>query len=360
MITHVALMSLVALFAVDPPREPQSGAAGTAQPAARKLLAIGDMAPPISTDYWVKGDELAEFESGKSYVVEFWATWSPPCRKSLPHISELARKYPSIRIVGVASMEHVPEKDREDMRLKTVMNFVKEKGDEIAYTVAYDGDETMNVTWKDPAGQSGIPVAFVIDGRGRVAWIGHPMQGLDDVLAKVAAGTYDVEKVKQLIELKKKANTMLELGQFEQSLTVLDDMYRLDPSNTAALTMKFNTLLMKIKNNARASAAGNSYVDGPLKNSPGELEQIMRSIVLTPGLEQRDFALAIRAGERAQVVSGKPSSATLEVLAKAHRGAGDFSKAIATLQKAVDASEGTFKEVLTDTLNAWKQEAQAK
>ena len=339
MITQVAILSLAGLFAVDPPREPQSGPSGTARPAARKVLGLGDMAPPLSTDYWVKGEELTEFESGKSYVVEFWATWSPPCRKSISHISELAKKYPSIQIVGVASMEHAPENDREDMRLKTVMNFVQEKVGEIAYTIAYDGDETMNVTWKEPAGQSGIPVAFVIDGHGRVAWIGHPMQGLDDVLAKVAAGTYDVDKVKQLLELKKKANSMLELGQFEASLEVLDDMYRLDSANTAALTMKFNTLLMKIKDSTRASTLGNACVDGPLKNNPAELEQILRAIVLTPGIEHRDFELAIRAGERAQVVAGKPSATVLEVLAKAHRGTGNTSKAIATLEAAIAVSE---------------------
>ena len=361
MISSLPILLLAATTALsDPPREPQTGAAGTAQPAARKLLGLGDLAPPLSPDFWAKGEQLTEFESGKTYVIEFWATWSPPCRKSIAPLSKMAKKYPAIRIVGMASMEYAPEKDREDTRLKTLIDFVNEKGNEIPYSIAYDGDETMNLTWKEPAGQSGIPVAFVVDDQGRIAWIGHPMQGLDEVLAKIAAGTYDVVKVKQLLELKKTANLLLETGKFEQSLTVLDDMYRLDPANTAALILKFNTLLMKIKDPARASELGSLYIDGPLKDSPADLDQIMRSIVLTPGLEQRDFALAIRAGERAATVSGKPSSATLEVLAKAHKGAGNISKAIETLDKAIAASEGTLKEVLSDTLNAWKLEAQAK
>ena len=361
MFTSIAISTVAALLTLaDPPREPLTGPLGGAQPAARKTLVLGDMAPPISVDYWVKGEELAEFEAGKVYVIEFWATWSPPCRKSIPQVSELAKKYPQIRIVGVASAEQLPEKDREDTRLATVINFVKEKGEGMAYTVAYDGDETMNATWKDPAGRSGIPVAFVVDEKGRVAWIGHPSEGMSEVLAKIAAGTYDVSKVKRVLELRRKANEMLEHGHFEESLPVLDEMYQLDPSNSSALILKFNTLLMKLKDNTRASAFGRECVKGLLKDDAAGLEQIMRSIVMTPGLDGRDFALAVQAGERLEALAAALSGRALEVLAKAHFGAGDKVKAIATQEKAVAASEGSFKEVLTDTLNAWKKEAGTK
>ena len=56
-------------------------------------LKVGDPAPPIKVGEWVKGDSVAGFEPGKVYVMEFWATWCPPCVAAIPHISELQAKY---------------------------------------------------------------------------------------------------------------------------------------------------------------------------------------------------------------------------------------------------------------------------
>ena len=56
--------------------------------AQRKQLSVGDPAPGLDIDMWVKGEEVS-IESGKVYVIDFWATWCVPCRRSIPHLSEL-------------------------------------------------------------------------------------------------------------------------------------------------------------------------------------------------------------------------------------------------------------------------------
>lgn len=43
---------------------------------------------------------LSDF-AGKPIVLNFWASWCPPCREELPALIELARKHPEIQIVGV-------------------------------------------------------------------------------------------------------------------------------------------------------------------------------------------------------------------------------------------------------------------
>lgn len=43
---------------------------------------------------------LAEF-AGKPIVLNFWASWCPPCREELPALMELARAHPEIQIVGI-------------------------------------------------------------------------------------------------------------------------------------------------------------------------------------------------------------------------------------------------------------------
>ena len=54
---------------------------------------IGDAAPPLRVRAWLKGNPIQQFEKGRIYVVEFWATWCHPCKVAMPHLSELAREY---------------------------------------------------------------------------------------------------------------------------------------------------------------------------------------------------------------------------------------------------------------------------
>ncbi|RYG47047.1 TlpA family protein disulfide reductase, partial [bacterium] len=155
-------------------------------------LTVGDKAPALKVAKWVKGEPIAAFEPGKVYVVEFWATWCGPCKVSIPHLSELAKKYKDkVAFTGVA----VWEREKTDYTTK-VPQFVEQMGDKMAYRVASDDPEEtpMAKTWMQAAGQNGIPSAFIVDQKGEIAWIGHPMLGLDETLEKVVAGTWDKAK----------------------------------------------------------------------------------------------------------------------------------------------------------------------
>ena len=58
-------------------------------------LKHGDAAPPIEITKWLRGEavDLQKAREKKVVVVEFWATWCPPCRTSIPHLTELQKKY---------------------------------------------------------------------------------------------------------------------------------------------------------------------------------------------------------------------------------------------------------------------------
>lgn len=156
-------------------------------------LGVGDPAPALKVSKWVKGKPIT-LTKGKVHVVEFWATWCGPCRTSIPHLTELAKKFQSkADFVGVSINEGAPEFQAN------VAKFVKEMGSKMDYNVAVDTASRggfMSKNWMDAAKQDGIPTAFIVDKLGKIAWIGHPME-MEAPLAKIIAGKWDIATEKK-------------------------------------------------------------------------------------------------------------------------------------------------------------------
>jgi thiol-disulfide isomerase/thioredoxin len=150
-------------------------------------LKVGSPAPAMQAGKWVQGEAVTSFEPGKVYVVEFWATWCGPCRRTIPHLNEVYTKFKDKGLVVIGQNCWEDEEGK-------VPEFVKSMGDKMTYRVALD-DKTkdakgaMATTWMDAAGRGGIPSAFVVDKQGKIAWIGHPAAGemtakIEELLAK--------------------------------------------------------------------------------------------------------------------------------------------------------------------------------
>jgi thiol-disulfide isomerase/thioredoxin len=171
-------------------------AAGTMLPLAAATLKAGDPAPKLETGKWVQGEPVKDFQKGKAYIVEFWATWCPPCRASIPHLNETYLKFKDKGLVVIG--QDCWEKDES-----LVAPFVEKMGDKMTYRVALD-DKTSNkkgqmaITWMEAAGRNGIPSAFLVDTKGKIAWIGHPMALKEDVIEEVLAGKFDARKAAEV------------------------------------------------------------------------------------------------------------------------------------------------------------------
>lgn len=151
---------------------------------------LGEPAAPLQISEWIKGEavDLAAVKGKKIVVVEFWATWCGPCRVSIPHLTEMQKKFAKRDVVFVGVSDETAAK---------VKPFVDGMGDKMDYTVALDNDRKTSAGYMERYGANGIPHAFVVDKEGRIAWQGHPMAGLDKVLDQMAANTYDLGLAKK-------------------------------------------------------------------------------------------------------------------------------------------------------------------
>lgn len=200
---------------------------------------IGDAAPPLDIAEWVKGGavDLAAGKGNQIYVVEFWATWCPPCRASVPHLTEMQKKYKDkgLTIIGIS-----------DEPVAVVRPFVDKQADKMEFTVAVDRDRATYARYMNSFGVKGIPHAFIIDLQGRVAWHGHPMSGMDEVLERL------VEKSggKRFVELREKYFAAAEDGKKGPELARLANDYVEACANNLAALCEFGTKLRELEPSA--------------------------------------------------------------------------------------------------------------
>lgn len=98
--------------------------------------------------------KLSDYK-GKIIIVDFWATWCPPCRRGIPDLISLQKEYKKDLVVIGISLDAAKT-------IKDVPGFIKEYG--INYPVVY-GDQQVTV---DYGGIRSIPTSFVIDKKGNV------------------------------------------------------------------------------------------------------------------------------------------------------------------------------------------------
>lgn len=127
---------------------------------------VGKPLPELAVKYVDAKPEL----KGKPAIVEFWATWCPPCRKSIPHLNDLNAKYKGkgLAIIGIT-----------DETQNEVATFRKSLP--MDYTVALDEGGKLSQSF----GITGIPHAFVVDKAGKIVWEGHPMQLKEETIESV-------------------------------------------------------------------------------------------------------------------------------------------------------------------------------
>lgn len=132
---------------------------------------LGKEAPAFVVEKWLTA---APQTKGKFILLDFWATWCPPCRKAIPELNELAHQFgDKLCVIGISDE---PEKTVRALR-----------DPKIEYAVAIDPTRRMYSQLQI----KGIPHILLIDPKGIVRWEGFPFLDGEELTPAV---------VKQIIE----------------------------------------------------------------------------------------------------------------------------------------------------------------
>ena len=116
----------------------------------------GDGVVPVFSYELLDGGQISSEQlGGKVVLVNFWATWCPPCRVEMPLLQQMAERHAEegLVVLGLSRDLDGPEKVRA---------FLTERG--ITYPVAIVGSDAERLF----GGVRGYPTSFLLDRSGRI------------------------------------------------------------------------------------------------------------------------------------------------------------------------------------------------
>ena len=151
------------------------GTTASAQPTAEQGKGSGlrGEAAPTFTLKNLAGEDVAVEAKGKPYIINFWATWCPPCQAEIPDLTAFHAEHKD-------SMDFYAVNLQEDVQ--TVQKFMTERKADLPVVLDMQG------TAANLYGVRAIPTTVVVDAEGKVAYRktgGVTKEELEDVISKL-------------------------------------------------------------------------------------------------------------------------------------------------------------------------------
>jgi hypothetical protein len=299
--------------------------------AQRQTLGPGDGAPGIDIESWVIGEPVS-IENGKVYVILF----SPGDSGVGQTSGDLVR---AATVLGDALEENahrglvvlLVSPESAERAAAVARGFEKVKG----FTIGTDRRNATHRGWVQSAQIAELPVAFVVDRKGRIAHIGLPREeDFIKILGLVLRNRYDARLVDEAQPDIDAARRARKRRNWRMAMMHYDKVIALDSGVFADIALERFQMLIS-NQDMDDPEAGYAYARdqllGKLFASDGlALRDLASKIALDTKIDDdvRDLDLALEAAEKAVAISGRDDPESLATLALVNYHLGNIEEAV--------------------------------
>lgn len=245
------------------------------QAQAQPLLTIGSEAPPLDIELWFSDREgefehTSDFEPGKIYLIDFWATWSTQSHQWMAKYADLQDRHfdDNLQIISITDEDEDSVADflELDVNDNSGMIYAEQS---LGYCLTSDPDRSVYEDYIEASQQTRIPTVFIVGKTGLIEWFGSP-QKMMRPLKRVIKEKWDREQYKkdflahqQRQQLAMQVRKLMEAGDNDGALEAIEKMMQDAPNseNLAEMAQVRLAILMQ-SDSPKLSAAFSDVVKG--------------------------------------------------------------------------------------------------
>ena len=200
------------------------------------ILKIGSEAPALDIETWFSDREgefehTTEFEPGKIYLIDFWATWSNVSHPWMVKYADLQDRYfdDGLQIIRVSDEDEDSVANFLELDVRGNAETIYAEW-ALGYCVTTDPDRSVYQDYVAAARQTNLPIVFIVGRTGLVEWMGAPSAMLKPLRAIVAdkwnREAFGAEMLAQQVMNKMAAEVreLLQKGKAEEALKLIEKM----------------------------------------------------------------------------------------------------------------------------------------
>ena len=300
-----------------------------------RTLHVGDVLAPLHVQEWLRGEPVTTWQPDHVYLVDLWATWCTPCLAGMAHLDALQKRFADdgLVVIGITSQ------DSWGNDLATVRQLLAKRAHEVTYRMAWVAPSRSSSgdlqgifvhEWMRGLGTKSLPMAFLLDGQGRLVWAGNPHLA-DPVVEKLVSGGLDM------------ATARSELDRAHAA---------------AALRSRGHEALQRRDWDAAASAARSLLEEYADVSDPKLLTGFAVEIADTDGkIPPMLLDVALRLADQAVIATRFAAPGHLDGLATVLAAHGDRVAAALAEMRAVSVSEGEMRSKQQEKLERYLEAA---